>query len=164
MSEDEGFVILIQLVGQFGPFLATIAVAFFVGRHLEKKHLASLRERELATSPTRAVTIRHPLEDKPVLRAEMVSGSVVISLDYFKRIAAALRSLVGGNVRAFEPLLVRARREALLRMKEDAIARGYRGVINVRLETSRLASGRSDGKGTAGVEVLAFGTGILYAD
>ena len=60
-------------------------------------------------------------------------------------------------------LLDRARREALLRLKEAARASGYHGVVNVRLETSQLARARSDGKGTAGIEVLAFGTGVRRA-
>jgi uncharacterized protein YbjQ (UPF0145 family) len=63
-------------------------------------------------------------------------------------------------LKSYETLLDRARRESVLRLKESARESGYRAVINVRLETSRLASGRRDGKGTAGVEILAFGTGL----
>jgi len=87
-------------------------------------------------------------------------GNVVISQDYFKRVVAGLKGIVGGNIRTFEPLLERARREALLRMKGIAHARGYDTIINVRLETATLASARSNGKGTAGVEVLAYGTAV----
>jgi uncharacterized protein YbjQ (UPF0145 family) len=54
----------------------------------------------------------------------------------------------------------RARREAVLRAKQNAIAQGYHAVVNLRLETARLANARRNGKGTAGIEVLAFGTGI----
>jgi uncharacterized protein YbjQ (UPF0145 family) len=93
----------------------------------------------------------------------MVTGSIVISLDYFKRVIAGLKGLVGGRITTYEPLLERARREALLRMIESAKAQGYDAVINVRLETSRLANSRGDGKGTAGVEMLAFGTAIKLA-
>jgi len=82
---------------------------------------------------------------------------------YFKRFLATLRALVGGRIKAYEPLLDRARREALLRMTEAAVSGGYDAVLNVRLETSRLASARQDGKGTAGVEMLAFGTAIKRA-
>jgi uncharacterized protein YbjQ (UPF0145 family) len=60
----------------------------------------------------------------------------------------------------FEPLLERGRREALVRMKAEAAARGHDTVINVRLETTVLANSGRDGKGTAGVEILAFGTAI----
>ncbi|MGB1842411.1 MAG: hypothetical protein ACPHWZ_14960, partial [Longimicrobiales bacterium] len=42
----------------------------------------------------------------------------------------------------------------------EARERGHDTVINVRLETSSLARARSDAKGTAGVEVLAFGTAL----
>jgi len=45
-------------------------------------------------------------------------------------------------------------------MIEDAQARGYDAVVNVRLETSRLANSRRGGKGIAGIEILAFGTAM----
>jgi uncharacterized protein YbjQ (UPF0145 family) len=84
----------------------------------------------------------------------------VVSVDYFKRFLAGLRMFFGGRVKSYESLLDRGRREALLRCKEAARAQGYQAVINVRLETSRLASSNRDGRATAGVEVLAFGTGL----
>ncbi len=160
MSDGELFQALFSVILNLAVPLTLLVVAFFVGKYLERSHLESLTERERATEPTRAYTLKTPLPGHSPEQAELVTGSVVISLDYFKRFAAALRALIGGNVRSYEPLLVRARREAILRMKEEAIRRGFRGVINVRLETSRLASGRSDGKGTAGIEILAFGTAI----
>ncbi len=43
-------------------------------------------------------------------------------------------------------------------MKQQAVERGYDAVINIRMETSRLAS--PSGKGNTGVEVLAFGTAV----
>jgi uncharacterized protein YbjQ (UPF0145 family) len=92
--------------------------------------------------------------------SDLVTGSVVISLDYFKRIIAGLRGIIGGRIKTYEPLLDRARREALLRMTEEAKRRGFHAVINVRLDTSRLANAAGNGRGTAGVEMLATGTAI----
>ncbi|MGB1779790.1 MAG: hypothetical protein ACPHQP_09570, partial [Longimicrobiales bacterium] len=43
---------------------------------------------------------------------------------------------------------------------EEARAHGHDTVINVRIETSPLARARSDAKGTAGVEIMAFGTAV----
>ena len=83
--------------------------------------------------------------------------------DIRKRVIAGLRGIVGGRVKTYEPLLDRARREAVLRMIEDARAQGFDGIFNVRLETSRLANSRGDGEGTAGVEMLAFGTAVRLA-
>ena len=74
--------------------------------------------------------------------------------------AAWLRGIVGGPIRGYEPVLDRGRREALLRLTEEAMNKRCQAVVNVRLDTSRLASSRVDGKGTAGVEILAFGTAL----
>jgi uncharacterized protein YbjQ (UPF0145 family) len=49
-------------------------------------------------------------------------------------------------------------------MKGAAHARGYSKIINVRMETATMASSRGDGKGTAGVEILAYGTAISLSD
>jgi uncharacterized protein YbjQ (UPF0145 family) len=111
-----------------------------------------------------AVTIEDLPPDWHVESCELVMGNVVVSLDYFKRFAARIKGIFGGNIRAFEPLLERARREALIRMKGVAQARGYDTVINVRLETATMASSRGDGKGTAGIEILAYGTAISLSN
>ena len=105
-----------------------------------------------------AITFEEPPADWRIDSSGLVAGNVVVSLDYFKRFAASLRVIIGGRVRAFEPLLDRGRREALLRMKQQASEQGFDAVINVRLETSRIAN--ADGNTTAGVEMLAYGTGI----
>ena len=104
------------------------------------------------------VNFRSPPPSWRIESSGLASGSVVVSIDYFKRFLAGLRILVGGRVKSYETLLDRGRREALLRMKEQAVGNGYDAVINVRLETSRLAN--ANGQGTAGVEILAFGTAV----
>lgn len=90
----------------------------------------------------------------------MVTGSVVISMDYWKRFLSSFRMLFGGEVRAYRSLMERARREAVLRMQENAQAMGRNAVVNVRLESTKVASALSGGKGTTGVEVLAYGTAV----
>ncbi len=140
--------------------LLLLIVTYFIGSAIERNHFTRLRARENALRTFPAITLQHPPEDWEIEGAGLVTGSVVISIDYFKRFLSGLRGLIGGRVKSYETLLDRARREALLRLKESAREAGYRAVINVRLETSRLASARRDGKGTAGVEVLAFGTGL----
>jgi hypothetical protein len=63
-------------------------------------------------------------------------------------------------VQSYETLLDRARREAILRCKEQARARGFQAVVNLRLETTRISRASNNSRATAGVEVLAFGTGL----
>lgn len=141
------------------PFFL-ILLAYFIGSHLESNHYKSIREREAATKDMVAINFPRFPFDVEIERADIVMGSVVVSHDYFKRFLAQLRSIVGGRIKAYEPLLDRARREAVLRMKEQALAHGHNTVVNIRLETSRLANSQRGGKGTAGVEMLAYGTAL----
>ena len=138
--------------------------AWIAGNILERRHLKGLLLLESGSRSVLAVTIEDIPPDWQVESSELVMGNVVISQDYFKRFAASIKGIFGGNIRVYEPLLERARREALIRMKGVAHARGYDTIINVRIETAKLASSRRDGKGTAGVEILAFGTAISLSD
>ena len=142
---------------------AALLGTWVTGRLLERKHLRSLLLLESGSRDVLAITVEDLPDHWKVETCELVMGNVVISQDYFKRFGASLKGIIGGNIRSFEPLLERARREALIRMKGVAHARGYDTIVNVRLETATLASARGNGKGTAGVEVLAFGTAIRLA-
>lgn len=142
--------------------IVILTVTYIIGTILERRHFASIRAREAELRELPAVTLGNGPSAWRIEQSRLVTGSVVISLDYFKRFLARLRALVGGRIKTYEPLLDRARREALLRMKAAAIDSGFDAVINVRVETSRLANARGN-QGVAGVEVLAFGTAIKRA-
>ena len=62
-------------------------------------------------------------------------------------------------MKSYESLVDRARREAILRMKEQAIERGAILVTSVRIETSSISKGQRQTIGS--IEVLAYGTAIL---
>lgn len=147
----------------YGLPLVLLLIAYFVGSWIEKKHFSDIRKREDELHNFPVVSFDTMPDDWQAASSSMVTGSIVISLDYFKRVIAFIRGLFGGRIKTYEPLLERARREALLRMSESAREQGYDAIFNVRLETSRLANARRDGKGTAGVEMLAFGTAVKFA-
>ena len=147
----------------FGMPILILVIAYFIGSWIERKHFKNIRDREAKAHGFPVVSFDTMPDDWKVDSSHMVTGSIVISLDYFKRVIATLKGLVGGRIKTYEPLLERARREAILRMTEEAQAQGYDAVFNVRLETSRLANARRDGKGIAGVEMLAFGTAVRFA-
>lgn len=152
----------IQLIFNLGLPLLVLIGAYFTGTVIERRHYRSLRVRENASRRFLAVTFPYVPEDRAVVASELVTGSVVISIDHFKRFLAGLRMLFGGRITSYETLLDRGRREAIMRLKENSRKRGFQAVINMRLETSRLASSRGT-QGTAGVEVLAFGTALRFA-
>lgn len=160
---ESGFLQMLELILNFGMPLVLLMVAYFIGAWIEHRHFRNIRKRESENLEFPVVSFDTMPDDWSAASSTLVSGSVVVSLDYFKRVIAGLRSLVGGRIKTYEPLLDRARREAMLRMIESARLDGYDAIFNVRLETSRLANSRGDGKGIAGVEMLAFGTAVKFA-
>ncbi len=139
-------------------FLGLLVLGYLAGTAAEKKHYRSIEEREangvnlpILTTPTLPM-------NKEVEDTILVSGSVVISIDYFKRILASLINIVGGKVISYESLVDRARREAILRMKEEA--KNYDYILNLRIETSVIGNSANRKNGVGSVEVLAFGTAV----
>lgn len=121
--------------------------------------MQSLSDRELRSILLPAVPAQMVLrKNHPVKEVKLVFASVVISVDYFKQICAALRNIFGGEVFAYKSVLERARREAILRMKEQAPAADI--ILNMRLETTTITE--SEKGELICAEVLAYGTAITY--
>ena len=146
---------------QLGVFLVLLAIGVFAGRANERKHYRELREAEEDLSDIVVSNGRGADEAGPFSRATLVVGSVVIAEDYFKRVAAALKSLIGGNIRSYETLLERGRREALVRMKQQARRLGATHVVNVRLETASLSENFSGQRPLFSAEFIAYGTALV---
>lgn len=140
-------------------FLVLLAAGYFFGQAAEKRHYKSIIEREKTLHNVLCSSERR-LPDMGNVEGKLVSGSVVVSIDYFKRFVAGLRNLIGGRVSAYESLLDRARREAILRMKAEAQAYGAKSVWNIRLETSSIYKSSQGSIGS--IEVLAYGTAIKF--
>lgn len=141
--------------------LPVLGLVFFgcIGAYVERRHYASIRAREAATAALPIVTLKTLEPGRPVAGAELVSTEVVISHDHFKRFLASLRSIFGGRIRSYDTLMDRARREALLRLKEQNP--GASVIANLRLETLTIAKSAGN-KGVVAVEVLAYGTAVRY--
>lgn len=144
---------------QLGIFLLLLLLGYLFGRRAEKKHYKSIFQREDELRHIVVINERFPPPDMLKLNTDMVCGSVVISVDYFKTVAAGLRGLVGGRISVYESLLDRARREAILRMQQQANTLGARMIVNMKFETSRVSG--NAGRGIGSVEVLAYGTALI---
>jgi uncharacterized protein YbjQ (UPF0145 family) len=153
----------VELGVRIGIPLALLVLAYFTGAAVERRHYASIRSRELRWRSIPAITFRSAPPRWEVTECGLITGSVVISVDYFKRFFAGLRVIFGGRVKVYESLLDRARREALMRLKQEAVERGYHAILNVRLETCRMANAQK-AESIAGLEMLAFGTGVKLRD
>ncbi len=142
-------------------FFVLMSLGYGFGRIAEKRHYKSIIERETDLNRIPAIVLRFPPPSTKPQQTVLVMGSVVISIDYFKRVAAKLRGLVGGRMKSYETLLDRARREAVLRMKEQADGMGAKMVFNIKMETASISKGRKGNIGS--IEVLAYGTAIIPA-
>ena len=149
---------MFELIVWLLPF-GLIGLGYLVGHVREVRHFQSLDERQAELSDILLTDLRQIPAPESVADARMVMGEVVIATDYFKSFASKLRNLVGGEMRSLETLVRRARREALLRMLENARRMGATEVHNIRLETSNVT--RRQGKQASfSAEMLAFGTAI----
>jgi uncharacterized protein YbjQ (UPF0145 family) len=151
-----------EMWSQVLAVLVLLGLGYGLGSWRERRHIKALtlREQQFADmSVTSLKTVPHP---ESVGEALLVAGDAVIASDYFKSWAAKLRNIVGGEIRSFETLMSRARREATLRMLERAREAGATEVYNVRFETSNIRSAGRRGA-SASVEVFAFGTAVIRA-
>lgn len=139
--------------------LLLLAIGYVAGKAAEKRHYASIHEREREHLRVAVITSRTLDDQRAVADASLATGSVVVAIDTYKRLLMGLRGLIGGEARAYSSLIDRARREALLRMRESAP--GADLFINFRIETTTLYGGRSGSPGA--VEILAYATAIRLA-
>lgn len=135
-------------------FLVLLATGYFAGTFIEKKHYRSLEEREAGFLSLPAVSVKNAFEEgREIADARIVCSNVVVATDYFKLIFGGLRNLFGGRIAAFESVMDRGRREAILRLKEKAIDADI--IVNMRLETCKINK-------IGSVEIFAYGTAISY--
>ena len=137
------------LLIQLGIFLFLIGFCgLVIGRTVEKRHFASIQEREAATKGQMLIT---QLKSFPNFASgskvpTVVMTEVVIGSDYLKTWLSQWRNLFGGEMRSFRSLQERAKREALLRLAEQAQAKGYNALCNVRFNGADVGGNTSGRK------------------
>jgi uncharacterized protein YbjQ (UPF0145 family) len=136
--------------------VALVIFGYLIGSWIERRHFRYIRKREDELRGIMAFALRRLPTNLNLTSPVMVSGNAVISVDYFKMFAGRLRGLIGGKVGAYESLLERARRQAIIRMKEEAARHGGNVIMNVKLDSTRISIGSA--KSTISVEAIAYGT------
>ena len=148
-----------ELLVSIGIPVLLIIVGKVLGSNIERRHYASIAAREARFGDQPAFSTKQSNTSRPVRSAKLATGSVVVSVDHFKRFVSGFRMIFGGEVSSYSSLIDRGRREAVLRMKESQPnAHAY---LNTRLETSTISS-TSGNEGIGTIEVLAYGTAVHY--
>ncbi|WP_201533466.1 YbjQ family protein [Psychrobacter immobilis] len=148
-----------QFLINYAPLIVLFVVGWFFGSRHERQHLAQLSIAEQSLSH---IIVSSERFYRPQLAAgsegALVLGSVVIAQDYFKMIITRVLSIFGKNLTTYETLLDRARREAIVRMRTEAKAKGYNHIYGLRLEVSNINQLGSM------VEAIAYGTAVISID
>ena len=142
-------------------FLILLLLGYVFGRLAEKRHLESIERREKLTTRIPAVNLKAIPRSLNNCRTRLVSGNVVVSIDYYKKFLSAIRSIFGGRLGSYETLLDRARREAVLRMKAACLRAGGKAIVNVRIETASINRYSQNRSSVGSVEVVAYGTALI---
>ncbi len=138
-----------------------LCITYFTGSIIEKNHFKKIKQREirLIKKPIITYGTKRFQTNRPVKKVELVTGEVVISGDYFKNFVASLKNLFGGKLTPFESILDRARREALLKMREKAANASI--IVNARIETV-LLNNIYIPNSVPQCAIIAYGTAITY--
>ncbi|MFQ5506015.1 MAG: YbjQ family protein [Planctomycetota bacterium] len=140
--------------------VALLVMGYAAGSMRERSHLRGLDAREAQFARILVTDMRQLPAHWKARSGMLVQGQAVIGSDYFKTFIAGIVNIFGGRVGAYESLMMRARREARLRMVEEAVSQGNNAVWNVRMETSTI--GRAAGRtGLSMAEIHVYGTALL---
>lgn len=82
----------------------------------------------------------------------LVKGSTVQSRHMGKDIMSSLKTLVGGEIKAYAEMLNNARALSTKRMVDEAEAMGADGIVNIRYASSAVMQGAA--------EVIVYGTAV----
>ena len=141
--------------------LIIVGVTYVTGTIIEKRHYKDIIKREIALikKPIINAGAKTWNSKKKIKKIELVTGEVVISGDYFKNFAATLKSFFGGRLTSFESVLDRGRREAILRMRENAKDANF--IINAKIE-SVMINDYYTNNSVPQCAIIAYGTAITY--
>ena len=84
----------------------------------------------------------------------LVKGSTIQSKHLGKDIAQAFKSMVGGELKAYNEMMQEARALATKRMVAEAEALGADAVVNIRYASSAVMQNAA--------EVIAYGTAVKF--
>lgn len=93
--------------------------------------------------------------DRPIARGEIVYSVAISGANILRDMREAVVNTVGGHMTKYEALLDKTIQRALDGLSERARARGYDGVLGIRITHPYITSGA--------IEVVVSGTGFKFA-
>ena len=94
------------------------------------------------------------ISGKELETLSLVKGSTIQSKNIGKDIAQSFKTLVGGELKAYNEMMNEARALATKRMVAEAEELGADAVVNIRYASSAVVQGAA--------EVIAYGTAVKF--
>ena len=91
---------------------------------------------------------------KDIETLTLVKGSTIQSKNIGKDISQGFKTLIGGELKAYNEMMNDARALATKRMVEEATNLGADGIINIRYASSAVMQGAA--------EVIVYGTAVKF--
>jgi uncharacterized protein YbjQ (UPF0145 family) len=89
----------------------------------------------------------------------LLMANIVVGPSWGQMFLMWVKSLFGGALPSYASVLDYGRREAIQRLKVQARERGCTSIVNMRVETSVIATAKGNDSKSSSVEFLAYGTG-----
>ena len=96
------------------------------------------------------------ISGKELETLSLVKGSTIQSKNIGKDIAQSFKTLVGGELKAYNEMMNEARALATKRMVKEAEEVGADAIVNIRYASSAIMQGAA--------EVIAYGTAVKFVN
>ena len=96
------------------------------------------------------------ISGKDLEMLSLVKGSTIQSKNIGKDITQGFKTLVGGELKAYNEMMNEARAIVTKRMVEEAEALGADAIVNIRYASSAVMQGAA--------EVIAYGTAVKFVN
>lgn len=96
------------------------------------------------------------ISGKELIMLGLVKGSTIQSKHVGKDISQSFKTLVGGELKAYNEMMNEARDIATSRMVQEAEALGADAIVNVRYASAAVVSNAA--------EVIVYGTAVKFAN
>jgi uncharacterized protein YbjQ (UPF0145 family) len=94
------------------------------------------------------------ISGKELETISLVKGSTIQSKNFGKDIMQGIKSLIGGELKAYNEMMNEARALATKRMVEEAKSLGADGIVNIRYASASVMQNAA--------EVIVYGTAVKF--
>lgn len=86
----------------------------------------------------------------------LVKGSTIQTVNFLKDFSANLKTIVGGELKSYNKMMIKARDLATDRMVDEAFQLGADAIVGLRFATAAVMNNAA--------EIMAYGTAVKFLD